>query len=699
MAVLETTLRGLKGRLVALWTLRAALTAGVYWLSFLAGLALLDTVAVLPYPARLGAALAATAAAAAWFAREGLLSAVRRTSETGLALYLERCYPQFKDALVTAYQFLRQGAANADFNSPALVREAVAAGEAAAARVEAREVLQARRSRRLAAGCAGIVAVSALLAFASPRFATALTRLVADVPFPRRTFYRVASPAATAVKVPRGENLLVRIVPEGETHRPGRATVSYAFGGDGDPIHQGMNRFESGDFSWEFEGVTEHFTFTLRADDWTAGPYAVTVVERPRLEELALEVVPPAYTGLPPRAVLARGGGGAAAGSGDIQAFRGTRVSFRGRANKPLARASLFLGENALPVSLSQDAFQGSFEIQEGGVYHFALVDAEGFEEDQPTRYQIRLLPDRPPQVRIAFPEEGTLDVTPFARFDVKTIAQDDLGLSAVRLLYSTTESDETWLPIHDFFSTAPPPEAPPAPDHAGAFVFEMEQLKAQPGLLVRYRVEASDFNTPPGVSFSQEYRCRVKEPSEVSQEVTRRLDDLRQETERCLARQMDLRQQVTRVLDVGEDAEASRQSLIQAALAQQGMVEDLAARRRFLEKTIWYFDINRLGEPVGEFSRAILEQETQRRQMLSRIAAQFDALVTTTVPGAARVLKEAHDADDRSEAAVNRALAAQGRVADDIQKILDELRRVSDISSLINTLRQVKENLRRVAQ
>lgn len=702
MAHLETKLAGLKGRLLALWVAKSLASAAVFLASAILALALLDDLAALPYGFRLGVAVAAVAATVSWFVREAFFSAVRAVTDNGLAQYLENRFPDLKDSLISALQFAREGAGNPEFNSPDMVRVVVAQGEEAAGRIQAAEVLRARRSVKRGLVFAGLVLAGGAGASVSPRFAAALARTVLDVPFPRRTFYRVELPLALESRLPRSETLPVRIVPEEGSFRPARAEIAYWFPGiqgssEPDANREGMSRFENDSFTWEFEGVAQDVAFRIRADDWETDVFHVKVIERPRLEALELVVTPPAYTGIAQKRIVARGGGRESAGSGDVAAIRGTRVAFSGRANKPLAAAALVLGETSTPAVVEENRFTGEFQALASAPYWFDLGDREGFKEAQPARYQVRILPDRPPEVRIVSPDEGTLDVTPFALFKVGVSAEDDLGLASVRLAYSTTDSDENWIELHSFFSAPPPPErGPTLKSPAGeGWDFSVEDLKAEPGLLVRYRAEARDFNDPAGNTFSQEYRLRVKNPSEISEEVKRRLDDLAQELKRSQDRQLDIRQQASRVLDLAAAPQEARAALLESALAQQGMSEEIAARRLFLQnKVIWYFEINRLADQAAGGSAKIREDEKERKIRLYRIRDKFDALISTHVPAAAKLLKDLHASGGATNQGMEPALAAQQKVADEIQKILDDLRKVSDISTLINTLRQAQEQL-----
>lgn len=698
MAVLENKLAGLKGRLFRLWCVKSLIVSACALAGLVAALAALDALFDLPYALRIALSGAgAVAAAAAFFAR-GFSGAVRAVSDEELVQYLEKRYPDFKDALVSALQFARPNPDDSAFNSPQLAREVVSQAERLAERIHADEVLRARQSRRVGTACLAIVILAAGSAWASPRYGRALARTFLDVSFPQRTFYRMESPSSDFVRVPRGEPLRVRIVPDRfASHRPARATIHVRAGAV--EHRQGMTRFENDAFSWEFDGVSGNFAFTVRADDWTSPACRVEVVERPRIDRLVLTVAPPPYTGLPPQEIPVRSGAGRS-GGGDVAGVRGTRVAFQGETNKPLRSAALVLGEERLAAEVDWTRFSGGFELQESMAYHFDVEDEEGFSESQPARYQVRVVPDRPPEVRITSPEEAHLDLTPFAVLPLSLSASDDFGLARVTLLTCATEAEENWTPVHTFLDRGAPPAEEPKHHYAIDWLFKMSDLRVAPGLLIRYRIEVADFHTPPNVSASQEYRIRIKEPSEISREVTRRLEDLRREMEQSLDRQLAAIQQATGVLDRPADDPSAAQALIETALAQQGMSADLEHRDRYLrQRIIWYFDVNRLGEPVGETTPDILRQEVERKEMLQRISGQFRVLIDDLVPVAAAALKEARVPEGGVDAeAVGRAIRSQERVATEIRSIIDQMQKVSSLSQIISGLRAVQEMLARIA-
>lgn len=690
MAALETKLDGLRGRLLRLWLLRSVLSAAAAGLVLLLCLALLDALADLPYLLRLGVSAIAAAAALAWVVRDGIWSVKHSITEDGLALYLEKRYPELKDAFVTALQFQRHGVENPAFNSPQMVQVVLTEAEGIARQIEEGEVLKARRSARLGTLCGMLVALIAAGAAVSPRFARAVPRAVLNIPFEKRTFYRLESPSEAAVRVPRSETVSVRIVPDrADSHRPARATIHHRSAG-GAWIVEGMNGFENGAFTWEFEGVAEDFEFRAEADDWESAPCRVTVTERPRIDALVLTVEPPAYTGMPVREVRVRGGDGKSEG-GDISALAGTVVSFRGTANKPLRNAAVALGETRTDLAVEGSSFSGRFTVSQSIPYRFEVLDREDLSELQPAQYQIRVVPDLPPQARILFPEDGSLDVTAYAQFPIQAEASDDHGLSRVRLLYCATDAEESWKELHPLASAA---AAPGERKFAGVFDFSVERLPggATPGLSLRYRAEAADFQEPAAVGMSQEYRLRVREESEIQKELAARMENLRQETARVLELQQSVRSQTAGLLDRSAD----RQSALHVAIAQQDVAKEIGLRSRFLDAKIrWYFRINRLTQSPDNIVR---QHMGDIERILEDVAGRYQRLIEERIPAVSAALVEAGKSETPDAKRIEAAHREQAVVAAEIEEILKLLKKGSEIPEIVLAFQKLRDLIRKAA-
>ena len=90
---------------------------------------------------------------------------------------------------------------------------------------------------------------------------------------------------------------------------------------------------------------------------------------------------------------------------GDIFAPAGTKVQLTITTDKQVANGQLRLGDGQL-VDLTghNQVFTADLTVAKDGSYRIALNDIDGLKNDGDTEYFIRMLNDRPPDVRILRP-------------------------------------------------------------------------------------------------------------------------------------------------------------------------------------------------------------------------------------------------------------------------------------------------------
>src|SRR5690606_24187528 len=117
----------------------------------------------------------------------------------------------------------------------------------------------------------------------------------------------------------------------------------------------------------------------------------------PRVARIDVEYAYPKALALPPRVEQ---------DSGDIYAPAGTDVKVLVHTDSPTETGRLNLaGGSALDLRAeSPTLLSGALRITENGSYRVALTGREGFKSDGETEYFIRILDDRPPEVRIVRP-------------------------------------------------------------------------------------------------------------------------------------------------------------------------------------------------------------------------------------------------------------------------------------------------------
>lgn len=251
-----------------------------------------------------------------------------------------------------------------------------------------------------------------------------------------------------------------------------------------------------GVFAITLGGVTASFDYAVEVGVARSDAYRVTVLNAPRVSRIDLHYTYPKSTGLPPR--LEEDGG-------DIYAPAGTRVGVTVRATKPLRAGALILSDGTR-VPLAADGSpdgRATLDLTEDTSYRVALEDRDGLTSRGETEYFIRLLNDRPPDVRILRPA-GDAQATPLEEVVIEARADDDHGIDRFELVYSVRGQGERVLPFE--FDR-------PQDVVEGRQVLFLEALEVRPGDFVAYYARARDIarGKPPAEARSDIFFLEVK--------------------------------------------------------------------------------------------------------------------------------------------------------------------------------------------
>ena len=392
-------------------------------------------------------------------------------ARVALARLVEDRYPGLEDRLATAVELV-EGRAAGRHEGPldaALLSDT-------AGRLEGLDldhiipgvVIRQARWQALAAALAVVVAgavwyVPARQAFEAAWLYLSPGRLVlkvepgdARVPPDTPLTIKVRSTAASGGLVPE---LLVRM---------GEATRTTRMRSDG-----------ADRFSVAFESVPASFTYQVAVAGQRSREYSVTRLEPPRVARIDLTYEYPAFTKLPPR--TERDGG-------DIYAPEGTLVHFAVHprtTTAPVTEAELALpGGEGVPLAAGPEGtLSGTLRLEADATYRVRLRDSDGLENAEDPEYYVRLLDDRPPDVRILRPA-GDRQVTPLEEVTIEARADDDHGLEDFELVVGVRGGNERAIPLGGDGK---------AMSLTGRHMLFLEDLDVRPGDFVSYYARARD--------------------------------------------------------------------------------------------------------------------------------------------------------------------------------------------------------------
>ncbi len=653
-----------------------------------------------------------------------------RLADAAIALRLARRFPELGEQLACALEFLDRPDDEPTAGSPALRHAVIDRAWQRARPVDFRGALDPRAAFRAAGLSLGACLVAAILIALDPvsaRIAVArLANPVEPPAWPRQTHLAFRH---AVDRIARGQAFEVEVFDRGGARLPDDLQIEYRLllsDGTTTVQREPMRRRGKATAFARRESVARPFAYRAAGGDDLAMPWIeVEVAEPPAIEELALRLTPPSYTGCPPHA-----------GEKHLRVLEGTTLAVSGRVNKPLRALVLHLGElDPIAAAVDEDGLRfripapGRPEpaMDASGTYWFELVDREGLRAETPP-WELQAVPDPPPSATIEQPS-ASLFVTPGAVLPVRVAAKDNLAVRRIVLHYradrglsqfsrhngdvaQSINPSAAKMGLSPSHSGEEPPSAQDAP--AGEIVlFEgpvqppppaagrpspldspgehrtaetrwaLEPLNLQPGAQLVLIATADDYQ--PDSGHSTPVRLSIITPRELEDRIAARQGLILAELRRALDMQRNSRAQVTELavrLDAVAQLARSDLDHLQAAELTQRRIEDQLTGPRnsvpaYVADLLADLDNNRLDRP------------DVRRQMHA-LLAELDGLARDHLPPIGHELTTAVKSAQAegtpssemwpADPAVARSLVAatghQDRVIATLEQILEDLGR-----------------------
>ncbi|MGI4873696.1 MAG: DUF4175 family protein [Janthinobacterium lividum] len=273
------------------------------------------------------------------------------------------------------------------------------------------------------------------------------------------------------LRVFKGENFTLDVAVAGQALP---ATVSLLADGTERPLTKVLGHAD--EFRYTFEQPTQDQTFQLGGAGFFSPEYHLTVLERPDLRDFAVRVTYPTYTGRPAETI--RNGGNLTVPEGSQ-----LRWEFNTAATEALSLVFALPAET-VPATRSGEQFVAERRALRSQPYLVRLQNPNSLNRD-PISYQLTVVPDAPPTLTV----EAFSDTTSLRYLALGGTAQDDYGLTALRLHYQVIRADAK--PGATFRSQ--PLALPSGAGGAYSYTWNLGTLNLQPGDRVSYFVEATD--------------------------------------------------------------------------------------------------------------------------------------------------------------------------------------------------------------
>ena len=223
-------------------------------------------------------------------------------------------------------------------------------------------------------------------------------------------------------------------------------------------------------------------------------PAPVAVPEasvRPRIVSNRCQVLPPAYTGHPPR-----DGQGLA-----IEAEEGSRIIWRLALDRPVQGARLVAGNAAVPLTLTPDrTLTGEAVVRDTTLFSLSTTLPDGTAWNPPELFSVTVRKDLPPTVRLVQPASPRTEIDPpaTAPVSVEVEVSDDYAVAEAHLVATVAKGTGEAVKFREqtisLFSADP---ADKPADRRFTTALDLSALGLEPGDELYFFVEAHDNRQP----------------------------------------------------------------------------------------------------------------------------------------------------------------------------------------------------------
>ena len=357
--------------------------------------------------------------------------------------------------------------------------------------------------------------------------------------------------------------------------------------------------------------IFEDSEYVIRMDEFESPNYALTVSQIPRFRELVARVVPPSYTGIEPERYTYP--------FSRIEMAEGSRLEIEATANKALNSAFItFHDGSRQELQLTDDSlntFEAGLTITEPDTLRFRLEDNEGLQNRNPYAFNLRVIRDQEPTVRIVAPEPVVQMLNP-RDITLRIEARDDYGFSSMRLHY---EVREAFSPNVREGSVRISGSAPASANVT--YEWDLSDLGLQTSDEVTYWVEVFDNDEINGFKSARSERQTLRasslaesllEQEEQEENVERRLEDLSRQQEETRENLRQLRESIIENPDETWEQERMTEEMMQ----QQ---EDISEQVRQLQE-----EFDRMREEMSR-EETISEETRRKYEELQQLMDEID--------------------------------------------------------------------------
>ncbi len=471
-------------------------------------------------------------------------------ADRSMALLIERHHRAFRESLLTSVELQSQTEALSDPGRDMLATTFEAAAQQSG-QVDLRKLFDVRPLRRALLTALLLIASVVIFSIAAPlKFRVGWERLliVSDEPWPRDTHLSIEGFENGTAVVPRGADL--RVVAKAGLDGVVPPTVELRYRTD-EGFRERKNMVREGNaaptrdshqlFQHTFLGILSPIRFEVRGGDARVRGLTIRVVESPSITTRLYLEYPPYMLKTPGELDV----------TASVNVPRGTRVTVRALANKPLTRARVdYQAHDAVNRtdeialgSSSAERFEYVIDpLDVDRTLRFTLSDTDGITKTNAAQLSLVAVPDTAPQLNIRLVGIGSA-ITPQARIPLGGELRDDYGVARAWIEHRVGEDDPVETPFKRNFS---PPLTETKVDEA----LDVAPLGLKPGQKLILSTRAADAlqlpdQSMPNVGQGERFALDIVTPEALRAILEGRELNLRQRFEQTIAEVTETRAQI----------------------------------------------------------------------------------------------------------------------------------------------------------
>lgn len=431
--------------------------------------------------------------------RFGILPWKNRLSPEDAALVAERHWPHLQTSLISGVQLARQ-----PDGSPSLVEAMLEKLGPRVLKLDLRTAVSWNRLKRLGITTGVLLLVtSGLTVWLAPKSLILLQRiLLFNIPLPTETIVIAVS---DNFSLPTGQTIELSARASGVVPRSGRVEVTYA-GKPPEVVNVSPKASTPDVFSLQLANVQQPLTYRFYLNDGRGEVFNVELLHPPVMQEIAFEVVPPAYTELPTTQLA----------PGSLTLLAGSKLRISGTSSQPLKSARLVLTGNDQSLELKPEGadrteFQTEIPVTTEGLdgLWIELWNDEDVPSQNNTLYTVQILQDKPPVITLKDNQPDKLSLVPSQKPRLQFSVRDDFKVTEIFLCVQTMNTlGEGEVPSPENAKSIVIPVPTPAAGMATDFEWADPEKTVEwaEGTTLTYWIKAVDNNnvTGPGITYSE---------------------------------------------------------------------------------------------------------------------------------------------------------------------------------------------------